>query len=219
MENKAPTTPSPERQPADAGGGLLPCPWCGGEGWLNDYEARWGDMPPKSRCPQCRSCGANLGYRPTPAKAIAAWNRRSPTQSAAQTGEVECEVCKRGEVRHFSMDDGFWVEITTSAGGANEHGLNGWIETLEHYPDGLTKRREYVATDSPALSTIPARPAAPTQSAARTGEVERLRDALENTAARWLALDTDETEEAVRGYARKSVREIKDALSRPEPSQ
>ena len=100
------TTPSPERQPADAGGGLLPCPFCGGEGWLNDYEARWGDMPPKSRCPQCRSCGANLGYRPTPAKAIAAWNRRSPapqaqpdaravearpaepTQSAAQTGEA-----------------------------------------------------------------------------------------------------------------------------------
>ena len=78
----APTTPSPERQPADAGGGLLPCPWCGGEGWLNDYEARWGDMPPKSRCPQCRSCGANLGYRPTPAKAIAAWNRRSPAPQA-----------------------------------------------------------------------------------------------------------------------------------------
>lgn len=96
----------------------------------------------------------------------------APTQSVAQTGEVECEVCKRGEVRHFSMDDGFWVEITTSAGGANEHGLNGWIETLEHYPDGLTKRREYVATDSPALSTIPARPAAPTQSAAQTGEVD-----------------------------------------------
>lgn len=66
---------------------------------------------------------------------------------------------------------------------------------------------------------LAARPAAPTQSAAQTGEVERLRDALENTAARWLALDTDETEEAVRGYARKSVREIKDALSRPEPSQ
>lgn len=103
---------------------------------------------------------------------IAAARPSAPTQSAAQTGEVECEVCKRGEVRHFSMDDGFWVEITTSAGGANEHGLNGWIETLEHYPDGLTKRREYVATDSPALSTIPARPAAPTQSAARTGEVE-----------------------------------------------
>ena len=66
---------------------------------------------------------------------------------------------------------------------------------------------------------LAARPAAPTQSAAQTGEVERLRDALENTAARWLALDTDETEEAVRGYARKSVREIKDALSQPEQSQ
>ena len=68
-------------------------------------------------------------------------------------------------------------------------------------------------------TALAARPAAPTQSAAQTGEVERLRDALENTAARWLALDTDETEEAVRGYARKSVREIKDALSRPEPSE
>lgn len=74
-----------------------------------------------------------------------------------------------------------------------------------------------LATDLAAY--IAARPAAPTQSAAQTGEVERLRYALENTAARWLALDTDETEEAVRGYARKSVREIKAALSQREPGQ
>ena len=77
-------------------------------------------------------------------------------QPSGETRE-QCAACSRGEVTHFSTDDGFWVEITTSAGGANEHGLNGWFETLEHYPDGLTKRREYVATDSPALSTTPAR--------------------------------------------------------------
>lgn len=77
----------------------------------------------------------------------------------------------------------------------------------------------YVQLRAAWEAALAARPAAPTQSAAQTGEVERLRDALENTAARWLALDTDETEEAVRGYARKSVREIKDALSRPEPSE
>lgn len=77
-----PTTPSPERQPADAGGGLLPCPFCAGEAWLNDYEAKYSDLPPKSRCPQCRLCGASLGYLTTPAKAIAAWNRRAPAPQA-----------------------------------------------------------------------------------------------------------------------------------------
>lgn len=78
----APTTPSPERQPADAGGGLLPCPFCAGEAWLNDYEAKYSDLPPKSRCPQCRLCGVSLGYLTTPAKAIAAWNRRAPAPQA-----------------------------------------------------------------------------------------------------------------------------------------
>ena len=56
--------------------GLAPCPFCGGEAWLNDYEAKYSDLPPKSRAPQCRSCGASLGYLTTPAKATEAWNRR-----------------------------------------------------------------------------------------------------------------------------------------------
>ena len=53
------------------------CPFCGGEAWLNDYEAKHGDMTPESRCPQCKSCGCNLGYLPTAGRALAAWNRRA----------------------------------------------------------------------------------------------------------------------------------------------
>lgn len=89
-----------------------------------------------------------------------------PLALEGQHSGGECDACKRGEVRHFSTDDGFWIEITTSAGGANEHGLNGWFETLEHYPDGSTKRREYVAMDSPALATTPARAEAQDEGAA-----------------------------------------------------
>jgi Lar family restriction alleviation protein len=57
--------------------GLKPCPFCGGEAWLNDYEAKYSDLPPQSRAPQCRSCGVSPGYLATSAKAIAAWNRRA----------------------------------------------------------------------------------------------------------------------------------------------
>lgn len=89
------------------------------------------------------------------------------------------------------------------------------VMTFEGEPVYTTSRE----AEAIYLAMLAARPAAPTQSAAQTGEVERLRYALENTAARWLALDTDETEEAVRGYARKSVREIKAALSQREPGQ
>ena len=62
--------------------GLAPCPFCGGEAWLNDYEAKYSDLPPMSRAPQCRSCGASLGYLTTPAKATEAWNRRVTAASA-----------------------------------------------------------------------------------------------------------------------------------------
>ena len=56
---------------------LLPCPFCGGRAWLNDYEARHGDLASRSRCPQCASCGCNLGYLPTARKATEAWNLRT----------------------------------------------------------------------------------------------------------------------------------------------
>ena len=62
--------------------GLAPCPFCGGEAWLNDYDAKYSDLPPMSRAPQCRSCGASLGYLTTPAKATEAWNRRVTAASA-----------------------------------------------------------------------------------------------------------------------------------------
>lgn len=66
---------------------LLPCPFCGGGAWLNDYEAKHSDLPPRSRAPQCRSCGASPGYLPTAKKAIKAWNTRA-TPAQPDTGDV-----------------------------------------------------------------------------------------------------------------------------------
>lgn len=86
-------------------------------------------------------------------------------------GRGMCPSCARGEVRHFSTDDGFWLEIECSAGGTNEHGLNGWFSTIEHYPDGSSKRREYVATDSPVHLTLTP-PAEPVSRPAGEGERE-----------------------------------------------
>lgn len=63
-----------------------------------------------------------------------------------------CPACYRGEVFGLSTDGGFWVEMGSSAGGANPHGMNGWIELIEHHPDGRNVRREYIATDSPLAS-------------------------------------------------------------------
>lgn len=44
---------------------------------MNDYEAKFSDLPAESRCPQCRSCGANIGYLPTADEAVISWNRRA----------------------------------------------------------------------------------------------------------------------------------------------
>ena len=71
--------------------GLAPCPFCGGEAWLNDYEAKYSDLPPMSRAPQCRSCGVSLGYLTTPAKATEAWNRRVTAASAQAAIDAERE--------------------------------------------------------------------------------------------------------------------------------
>lgn len=77
--------------------GLEPCPFCGGEAWLNDYEAKYSDLPPKSRCPQCQSCGASLGYLATPAKATEAWNRRVTAASAQAEREARLAAEARAD--------------------------------------------------------------------------------------------------------------------------
>jgi len=85
--------------------GLAPCPFCGGEAWLNEYETKYSDLPPMSRAPQCRSCGVSLGYLTTPAKATEAWNRRVTAASAqARISELEAEL---EETR--TIDAGFWT--------------------------------------------------------------------------------------------------------------
>lgn len=66
---------------------------------------------------------------------------------------IDCTRCSRGEMPNMSFDDGSWVEVGAVAGGANEHGMNGWLELIEHGADGTEKRREYVATDSPLYTT------------------------------------------------------------------
>ena len=77
----ATTTPSPERQPADAGGGLLPCPFCDTTchvvAWPREFRGRMVAMI------ECftDNCYA-LITADTPADAIAAWNRRAPAPQA-----------------------------------------------------------------------------------------------------------------------------------------
>lgn len=90
---------APSQTPEAAG--LEPCPFCGGEAWLNDYEAKYSDLPPKSRAPQCRSCGAALGYLTTPAKATEAWNRRV-TAASAQAA-IDAEKAKVAELERRLM--------------------------------------------------------------------------------------------------------------------
>lgn len=83
---------------------------------------------------------------------IIALRARSSAPEAREGEAVRrqrCTRCDRGEVFGMSDDSGFWVEFSSVAGGANEHGMNGWLELVEHWPDGRDVRREYVAKDSP----------------------------------------------------------------------
>ena len=64
---------------------LLPCPMCGGEAALLDYEARYGGLHYASRCPQCTSCGCSMGYLPTAKKAVEAWNCRASMPAPEKT--------------------------------------------------------------------------------------------------------------------------------------
>lgn len=74
---------------------------------------------------------------------------RAQPEAREDAQPVTCERCYRGEVFGLSMDDGFWVEFSSAAGGAHPAGMNGWLELAEHHPDGRVVMREYVAKDSP----------------------------------------------------------------------
>ena len=65
---------------------LRKCPFCGGEAGITSESAVYSIM----YFVMCRKCMGRSGYTPSPAEAIAAWNRR--TQNI---GEKEC--CERNE--------------------------------------------------------------------------------------------------------------------------
>ena len=85
MTDTDPTTPSPECQPADAGGGLLPCPMCEGPGHLQHTVQQLDDgwhviCHGKKDCPLF--CSTPYRLHDTKAEARAAWNRRNPVPQA-----------------------------------------------------------------------------------------------------------------------------------------
>lgn len=119
---------SPSQTPEAAG--LEPCPFCGGEAWLNDYEAKYSDLPPKSRAPQCKSCGATLGYLTTPAKATEAWNRRVTAASAqARIAELEAE---RDQIAGESI---WWKAVI----GDGEYTPSGEVPSIKHLHPATVK--------------------------------------------------------------------------------
>lgn len=125
---------APSQTPEAAG--LDRCPFCDGEAWLNDYEAKYSDLPPKSRAPQCRSCGASLGYLATPAKATKAWNHRVTAASAqaaidalkARVAELEAA---KWEVKHVdTMNDMVAMGLARDAAEARADRLAKALEAL-----------------------------------------------------------------------------------------
>lgn len=91
---------------------LLPCPMCGGEAALLDYEARYGGLHYASRCPQCTSCGCSMGYLPTAKKAVEAWNCRAsmpapekaPSFDDARRKLIHCIEQWDGETEYDAED-------------------------------------------------------------------------------------------------------------------
>lgn len=91
---------------------LLPCPMCGGEAALLDYEARYGGLHYASRCPQCTSCGCSMGYLPTAKKAVEAWNCRAsmpapekaPSFADARRKLIHCIEQWDGETEYDAED-------------------------------------------------------------------------------------------------------------------
>ncbi|KKN77622.1 hypothetical protein LCGC14_0358970 [marine sediment metagenome] len=101
---------------AEAKNGLLPCPFCRGEGKLNPYET----------AVHCLDCGAHPGYMGTKAEAITAWNKRAVDVPA---------LCEALEVALKAIDN---VPIS-EYGKAQDDGCDGvgawdcFLETLNEW--------------------------------------------------------------------------------------
>lgn len=67
---------------------MKPCPWCASAGWVIEDYGIDGREPLLYR-PQCKACGGGHGGFDMRARAIAAWNRRTPDVFAATHEPVE----------------------------------------------------------------------------------------------------------------------------------
>jgi hypothetical protein len=76
-------SPPPEGGKEAMDNELLPCPFCGGPGFLNRPGSRVADF-----VPECRGggCWATLGAYATEEEAITAWNRRAPPEGERSGG-------------------------------------------------------------------------------------------------------------------------------------
>ena len=64
---------------------LLPCPFCGGAGFIQCEDHRMQSRPP-IYIGECDRCGMSLGdWHKSEADAIAAWNRRTPRPAWEET--------------------------------------------------------------------------------------------------------------------------------------
>src|SRR5688500_14468028 len=64
---------------------LKPCPFCGGDAYLSDFECGKDGMPINYRNPRCKRCGASLGYAALD-NAITLWNHRVPVADGRGEG-------------------------------------------------------------------------------------------------------------------------------------
>jgi hypothetical protein len=80
-------------------GGLLPCPFCGGDAQLSDGECGIRGMPMNWRNPRCTRCGCDLGYSHH-IDAAERWNRRAYAQANVQALEARLVALEKDAARY-----------------------------------------------------------------------------------------------------------------------
>ena len=98
------TTLSPERQPADAGGGLLPCPGCGD---TDPVYVGFPDAPADKMFVGCETCGFRALACATRKQAARFWNRRAPAPQA----QPDARAVEGEPVGYFLHNGHEWEEV------------------------------------------------------------------------------------------------------------